>query len=348
MFQAGITLHLAVSGFLASLYFLIFISIIKLMISTHKGANRISASIASIYFMVASMFVYHGLFMKPWNNFIFEFLFLVFCAIPAILYMTSRREIFVLGSESAMAAKSRFDKLKDDFLTVASHELRTPMSVINGFAEILVREKLGPLNEEQKRRVRKILMQGQRLHRIIDELLDLSRIRSGKVEVKKEVFDLIPVLKACMDDHQIVCEQQNIQLVDGLPDILPDVIGDLERVTQIVVNMLNNAIKYTPGGGTVKLSAFHDPKSNMVRIVVKDTGIGISVPDQQRVFDEFFRATHDHTKKYSGSGLGLAIVRQLVESQGGKVGVHSDGVGKGSMFYFTLPAAVAQINSAAA
>ncbi len=257
---------------------------------------------------------------------------MIFSSVLFVWYLHSS----ILTRDADSIAATRFNKLKEDFLSMASHELRTPLSVVNGFAEILVREKLGPLNDEQKRRVRKILMQGQRLNRIVDELLDLSRIRSGKVEVKREIFDLVPVLKACLDDHQIVCEQQKLKMIDKIPDILPDVVGDLERVTQIVVNLLNNAIKYTEPEGTVTVSAFLDKKINKVRIEIKDTGIGIPPADQLRVFEEFFRVNHQYARKYSGSGLGLAIVKQLVEAQGGTVGLTSEGVGLGSCFFFTL------------
>lgn len=244
-----------------------------------------------------------------------------------------------MAQVEAMASAERFNQMKEEFLSVASHELRTPLSVITGFSEILVREKLGTLNDEQKRRVRKILLQSQRLNRIVDELLDLSRIRSGKVDVKKEIFDLVPVLKSCLDDHQVVCEQQNIVLEDKLPDVLPDVSGDLERVTQVVVNLLNNAIKYTGSGGRVSLTALEDKTKGEVKIVVSDSGIGMTPEDVARVFEEFYRSNDPNARKFSGSGLGLAIVKQLVEAQGGAVGVASDGLGKGSRFYFTIPSA---------
>ena len=337
-----LTFHALANLLVSFLYFLVFLSVIRMMLPDRRGINRLSLSIASMLFLLVCIFAYNATIHTPWNNAYLEAFFLFLAYMPCILFMSSRKEIFVIGSESAMAAKARFDKLKDDFLTVASHELRTPMSVINGFAEILVREKLGPLNDEQKRRVRKILMQGQRLHRIIDELLDLSRIRSGKIEVKREVFDIIPVLKASLDDHQIVCEQQKIELLDEIPDVLPDVEGDLERITQVIVNLLNNAIKYTPAGGAVTLRCKPDDRKRFVIIEVCDTGIGISPAEQSRVFDEFYRANQEHTKKYSGSGLGLAIVRQLVESQGGSVGMRSDGIGKGSVFFFTIPIAPKQ------
>ena len=252
-------------------------------------------------------------------------------------FLCRRNSIFQMD-HSAFNAKS-FDELKGEFLSVASHELRTPLSVITGFAEILVREKVGPLNDEQKRRVRKIMMQGQRLNRIVDELLDLSRIRSGKIDVRRDVFDLVPVLKACLDDHHIVCEQQKLELCDKVPDVLPDVTGDLERVMQVIVNLLNNAIKYTEPGGKIALTAFQEPGKSEVRVEVRDTGIGIAPEDQGRVFEEFYRSSHPKARKFAGSGLGLAIVKQLVETQGGRVGLQSTGIGQGSCFFFTLPMA---------
>jgi signal transduction histidine kinase len=257
-----------------------------------------------------------------------------FLPLPGLLLL--RAKFFAKIGES-FAAVQKFDKMKDEFLSVASHELRTPLAIINGFAEILVREKLGTLNDEQKRRVRKILMQAQRLNHIIDNLLDLSRIRSGKIEIRKEVFDLVPVLKSCLDDLQIVCDQQHITLVDEVNDVIPDVLGDLDRTTQVVVNLLNNALKYTHPGGTVRMRAFHDSKTSEVRVEVQDTGIGITPDDQPHVFKEFFRVADQQARKYAGSGLGLAIVKQLVDSMGGQVGLHSEGLGHGTTFFFTLP-----------
>ena len=291
-----------------------------------------------IFLLFASFFV--GRFkVLPVSDLIFhEIVILIMGIGPAALLIHFRHEIPLLRGLKTQQA-IRFDKLKDDFLTVASHELRTPLSVINGFAEILVREKIGPLNDEQKRRIRKILMQGQRLSRIIDELLDMSRIRSGKISVKEEIFDLIPVLKASIDDQQIICEQQRISLSDNLPDVLPDVSADLERVTQVIINLLGNAVKYTPAGGAVSISASYDSDRSEVRVDVKDTGIGIKIEDQVHVFDEFFRATSQTGGKYKGSGLGLSIVKQLVDAQKGRVGVYSEGIDKGSLFFFTLPAA---------
>ncbi len=331
--------HLIGNGLTALLYLLCFLSTIRIMAMKAGTRNAFVGSIAFLFLVFTWMFSVHAFMAPQWKSFPMECVWLVTSSIPAVIFLFGRGQFSVISRVEAMASAEKFNQMKEEFLSVASHELRTPLSVITGFAEILVREKLGPLNDEQKRRVRKILMQGQRLNRIVDELLDLSRIRSGKVEVRHEVFDLVPVLKACLDDHQVVCEQQKLKLIDAVPDILHDVSGDLERVTQITVNLLNNAIKYTGGGGTVTLSAVEDKMAGEVRIEIRDTGIGIDPKEQPRVFEEFFRCSDANARKFSGSGLGLAIVKQLVEAQKGRVGLSSEGLGKGTVFYFTIPMA---------
>lgn len=322
----------------AVLYGIIFAVILKKSILPAGMRTMFSISMGMIFLLLTIGFTMAAFFSRPWPSLILESIWLALAGGMAVFYLVEGvRNQFFFSVEEMESSKSKFDKLKDEFLTVASHELRTPLSVINGFGEILVREKLGPLNDEQKRRVRKILMQGQRLNRIIDELLDLSRIRSGKIECRRDLFDMIPVLKACIDDHMIVCEQQKLELVDEVPDVLPDVVGDLERTTQIIVNLLNNAIKYTEPGGRITIQASYNEKDHEVKVCIIDTGIGIDMEDQSHVFKEFFRAQQRHGKKYSGSGLGLTIVKQLVETQGGTVGVQSEGLAKGSNFFFTLP-----------
>ncbi len=302
----------------------------------HSNRYPLAITINAILLVPATFFIAQSFFSTSMSLGLEMVLLMMFALPPmALIYLTLKGHIDFMRED--LEPVSKFDQLKEEFLKVASHELRTPLAVINGFGEILVREKLGPLNYEQKRRVNKILMQGQRLHAIIDEMLDLSRIRSGTIECRRDVFDLIPVLKAVIDDHQILAEQQGLQLIDKLPDLLPDVIGDVERTTQVVVNLISNAIKYTEVDGTIEISASVDAEENLVTISVTDDGIGIHPDDKDEIFREFFRAQQRHVKKYSGTGLGLTIVKRLVEVQGGCVNVHSAGLGKGSCFTFTIP-----------
>lgn len=328
---AGI--HFTASLILSIIYGVAAITAVKTL--SQKGTlDLFGLALCLALGFVSVSFSLYAFFAPPWHNFHYELVAFFLAIFPVLVFSVG---LFKYFRQGGVNSKARFNRLKEEFLSVASHELRTPLSVINGFAEILVREKIGPLNDEQKRRVRKILMQGQRLNRIVDELLDLSRIRSGKVVVRRDVFDLVPVLKACLDDHQVVCEQQKLTLIDHIPDVLSDVIGDVERVMQVVVNLLNNAIKYTPSDGIITVTAQHT--NEHIRVEIRDNGIGIAANEQTRVFEEFYRSADQAARRFSGSGLGLAIVKQLVEVQGGEVGVSSEGLGKGTCFYFTLPAA---------
>lgn len=339
-FSFGESIYFLINLSGAFFYFAILTFIIKLICVRKGTRTRFTFAFGVLAFCLTAYFLLNlrgveALLPRP-----IQILMPLAMIIPGIVLLSCRDQVILVASPSELEAKmERFHQLKNEFLTVASHELRTPLSVINGFAEILVREKLGTLNDEQKRRVRKILMQGQRLNRIIDELLDLNRIRSGKVEMRKMVFDLVPVLKACYDDHVVICEQQNIRFEDKIPDVLPDVNADLDRTTQVIVNLLNNAIKYTPSGGKVTLEAIHEKNDPFLKVVVTDTGIGIDLTEQTFVFNEFYRSSQSVSRKYAGSGLGLAIVKQLVESQGGTVSLSSEGLGKGCVFTFTLPLA---------
>lgn len=291
-----------------------------------------------LFLSLALLFFFYAFEWQGWtSSSFFPLLVGGLGLLPALLVIGAKKLFRPPVADPAQISARQFDQLKEQFLSMASHELRTPLSIINGFTEVLMRERVGPLNDEQKRRLRKVLLQGERLNRIVDELLDLSRIRSGKIEVRKEIFDIVPPLKACLEDHQVVCEQKHIELEDQIPGILPDVVGDLERVTQVVVNLLNNAVKYTEPGGKISARAFYEKDKEKVRVEIKDTGIGIDPADQLHIFEEFFRADHRSERKYSGSGLGLAIVKQLVQAQGGQAGLFSEGAGKGSTFFFTLP-----------
>lgn len=329
---------LTLSGFVlyAGLCFLI----LKMLTFRTLSRNRLAVAITFFVLCTAGAYLFQ-FFVPRWEIPSWIHLSgLMILFIPAFLLLGARDHLLAMGGDTALQSRiDRFHQQKDEFVSMASHELRTPLSIITGFAEILVRERLGTLNDEQKRRVRKILMQGRRLNRIVDELLDLNRIRSGKVEVKKIVFDLVPVLKACYDDHVDICEQQHLVFEDHVPDVLPDVSGDLERVTHIVVNLINNAIKYTPPGGKIVLEARHPEGTGCVEVTIRDTGIGIDPAEQELIFNEFYRCNQPTPRKYSGSGLGLAIVKQLVESMNGKVWVESEGHGKGCAFTFTIPIA---------
>ncbi|GEM_PF-748453 len=233
---------------------------------------------------------------------------------------------------------AKANKLKSEFLARVSHELRTPMNSINGYSEMLLRMIYGDLNEKQVDRIERILRNGRNLLAIIDDLLDISKIDAGKMELQLKPVNLREELAATIYNLESQVAAQGLYLKLEAPETLPLVRADAMRLKQVVTNLLGNAIKFTKQGGiTVRVQVVNDEGVNTVWTSVIDTGIGIKREDQQIIFDEFRQADGSTTREYGGTGLGLAITRKLVEMMSGRIWVESE-VGKGSTFTFVLPA----------
>lgn len=236
--------------------------------------------------------------------------------------------------EVANASLRKADRLKSEFLANMSHELRTPLNAIIGFAEILRDGICGELNEDQMTSVVDIHDSGRHLLQMINDILDLSKIEAGKMELQPEEFS---IARAIDDVQSIVREmvsKKRLSLQVGAPEDLPDVYADLVKFKQVMYNLLSNAVKFTPEGGSIDI---HTSLDDEFLISVTDTGIGIDPKDQEAVFDEFKQLASDPSQRHGGTGLGLALTRRLVELHGGTIWVESEGEGKGSRFSFTLP-----------
>ncbi len=231
------------------------------------------------------------------------------------------------------------NQLKSEFLARVSHELRTPMNSINGYSEMLLRQTYGALNEKQSDRLERILRNGRSLLALIDDLLDLSRIDSGKMELHLEAVDLREEVHATFYNLESQAAARGLYLNYEIADELPSVQADSTRLRQVIVNLLGNAIKFTKQGGvTVRSHLTYEGERAFLLTTVQDTGIGIRPEDQAIIFDEFRQADGSITREYGGTGLGLAITRRLVEMMGGRIWVESE-LGVGSAFSFTLPVA---------
>lgn len=230
----------------------------------------------------------------------------------------------------------RASKFKDQFLSTMSHELRTPLNAVLGFSELLTEERYGPLNERQQRYVKHIHTGGKHLLSLINDILDLSKIEAGRLQLTIDNV-LVPTSFAeVLDTMRPLADKKSHFLVrDAAPNL--SVRADATRFKQILMNLMGNAIKFTPESGEIRLSAFLVDGS--VRVEVRDSGPGIPPAEQQRIFEAFYRMA-DTDKKIEGTGLGLAITRRLVELHGGTLGIESE-LGRGSCFFFTLPAAEA-------
>jgi signal transduction histidine kinase len=229
--------------------------------------------------------------------------------------------------------------LKSDFLATMSHELRTPLNSILGFSDVL--GSIKALDDKQKRYVQNIQKSGRTLLEMINDILDLAKMESGKMEVRLADFPIAQVVGAQCDMARPLAERKNIDLDIAFESDLPPMRQDQARVQQILNNLLSNAIKFTPEGGRVAVSVCRDDRDYMV-LRVTDTGVGIAEEDQQIIFEKFRQGrvgvpTGDAmTREYSGSGLGLSIVKELCKLLGGGVSVASE-LGKGSTFTVQLP-----------
>jgi PAS domain S-box-containing protein len=237
------------------------------------------------------------------------------------------------AAEAASAAKS-------EFLSSMSHELRTPLNAILGFAQLLERDRKEPLSPRHRERAAQILRGGEHLLRLIDDILDLSRIEAGNVSISSETVGVQDVVEEALRTLESMAARTNIRLELGaFPPALPPVVADRTRFAQIVMNFGSNAIKYNRPGGSVALSASLEP-DGMVRVTVADTGIGVPAALQDKLFQPFQRAGQE-TGPIEGSGIGLVISKRLAKLMGGRVGFRST-PGVGSEFWVDLPARTAR------
>jgi signal transduction histidine kinase len=236
----------------------------------------------------------------------------------------------------------KIDSMKSEFVAVASHELRTPLAAIKNAVQLLLSGETGEANENQKKFLSMAERNINRLTNILNDLLDLSRIESGKIELKFENIQLEGVIELAASSLRPHADVKSIQIDVQIPESLPAIYGDQEKIEQILTNLIGNAIKFTPGGGKILISAHlppHGPKDGYgeaVAISVKDTGIGIPAEHLDAIFEKFHQVEGSLHRSVSGTGLGLAITKGLVEAQQGKIVVESE-MGKGSTFTFTLP-----------
>ena len=223
---------------------------------------------------------------------------------------------------------------KSEFLANMSHELRTPLNAIIGFSEVLQEKLFGELNEKQAEYTDDILTSGRHLLSLINEILDLSKVEAGRMELELATFDLPLAIDNARTFVRESATKHGIALDVAVDDRLGDFLGDERKIKQILLNLLSNAVKFTPEGGRIGIDARQTDGS--VEISVSDTGVGIAAEDQPKVFEEFRQVGSDYAHKVEGTGLGLTLAKKFVELHGGKIWVESE-AGKGSTFTFTLP-----------
>ena len=225
------------------------------------------------------------------------------------------------------------DRQKDDFLATLAHELRNPLHPIRGAVELLC---LNPQRDSERQLSCDVIdQQVNHLARLIDDLLDVARITRDKLDLHKEKLNLADVVKSAVEASRAFLASHGHQAIVTLPPETVEIEGDLVRLTQILVNLLNNSAKYTPKGGKIWVSA--TVKGNSVILSVKDSGVGIASDQLPRVCDKFYQVDRSLERSESGLGLGLTLARRLVELHGGRLEARSEGLGKGSEFLVSLP-----------
>jgi signal transduction histidine kinase len=226
------------------------------------------------------------------------------------------------------------NKHKSEFLANMSHELRTPLNAIIGFSEVLLERLFGELNEKQDDYLKDIHSSGRHLLNLINDILDLSKVEAGRMELDLATFDLPSAISNAMTLIRERAQRHTIALALDADPELGEAVADERKFKQILLNLLTNAVKFTPDGGRVEVKARRD--ADNIIVAVHDTGIGIAAEDQAAVFEEFRQVGRHYTNKQEGTGLGLALTRKFVELHGGRIWLESE-PGKGSTFTFTIP-----------
>jgi two-component system CheB/CheR fusion protein len=242
----------------------------------------------------------------------------------------AREELKALTIELKRAATA-----KSEFLANMSHELRTPLNSINGFSEVLFDETFGPLNEKQKKYVNNVLTSGKHLLLLINQILDMAKVESGKMKLS---ITNLPMKNLLTEISLLVADmagKKNLQIKLDLADDLPVIEADELKVKEIIYNLLSNAVKFTPEGGKIGIRAKR--VNETIEVEVWDTGAGIASENMEKIFEGFFRVDTPYSRVTEGTGLGLPLSKKMVELHGGKFMVKSKGLNQGTLVRFTLP-----------
>ena len=250
--------------------------------------------------------------------------------------LNSRLEESNRELNEANAQLRELSAMKEEFLALTTHDLRSPLTVISGVINFFTSGRLGELTPEQKNMVEMMERNTQNLIELVNDLLDASKLESGTMRLDAASISLRALIEELREEMQPLAAEKEIALEELVPEDLPQLRADRAKLRRVLVNLVSNALKFTPRGGRVRVNAARE--DSFVRVSVSDTGVGIPPDDLRDIFDKYAQARSRATRSEKGTGLGLYITRQLVELHGGKIEVKSE-VGKGSTFSFTIPVA---------
>lgn len=239
-----------------------------------------------------------------------------------------------MGSLKEIKIK-KINEYKTEFVSLAAHQLRTPLTAVKWIIKMILDGDEGTLNNEQQNLLNKVYKSNERMIRLINNLLDVSKIEAGGLEYEFKKVDIGYILDIVIQEEKENIAQHNIKFNLEKSEKIPQVYVDTEKIIIVFQNLLDNAIKYTPNYGSVKVK-IENIKNNLLSIEIKDSGIGIPLTDQKKLFSKFFRASSAIKMETEGSGLGLFIAKNIIEKHGGQISISSK-EGKGTKVCFTLP-----------
>lgn len=285
-------------------------------------------------------------------SFLFILMGLVIIAVMTAVYFISKRYdspeflvisesivvvvIFTIGNFIIRSVEqiAKMNKMKSEFVSIASHQLKTPLAEINWEVELLMSKNREGMNEKQKEIIKGISKSNSRMTRLVNDLLDVARIEQRRLALSREKADILKLVDSVVENNKILAQANNVEIKVERLQGLPEIVVDRRRIGVVIDNLLSNAIKYIKGKGQVKVKV--EKEKGLILISVKDNGIGIPRHQQKNVFEKFFRSDNVSRYQVSGTGLGLYIAKNIVEQSGGKIWFKSK-EGAGSTFYFTLP-----------
>lgn len=261
--------------------------------------------------------------------------------------ITTGDELEELGdsfNDMVMGLK-QLEQLKDEFVFIAAHELRTPVAAMKGYLQLILDGTTGAIPDATRAFIEKVIASNQRLIQLVNDLLEVARSQAGRLTIKVAPIDIAPPIASTLDELKSLADEKSVTMTydASLPGgaALPQVLADADRVKEVVVNLVGNAIKYMGGAGTITITHEFGVDAKGVPTLIThiaDTGLGMSVEAQQKLFEKFYRVQTDKTKDIAGTGLGLFIVKEIIEKMGGTISVESE-EGKGSIFSFGLQVA---------
>ena len=258
--------------------------------------------------------------------------------VTVLFSATARRDasgniVGIFGIGQDITERKRIEQMKSDFVSLASHELRTPLTSIGGYVELILDGDVGEISKEQREFLEIVSQNAQRLETLINDVLDIEKIESGRVEMRQEKVNLSEVVEDCINTFEVMAKNKALRLEKDIKVAQMHVLGDSDRLSQVFSNLLSDAIKYTKEG-RVKVTA--QVKGKLVSVTVEDTGIGMSQEDLSRIFTGFFRSDNSYVRKTTGTGLGLSIAKATIEKHNGDIKVESK-LGVGTKFEVILP-----------